>query len=290
MKTRISLAPGFTAALFAAWALSLSAQAQDGKTYRAATATQSAKEIEDIGEIDENKAGTKWRFNVSTRGQYTSNALLTGSHGSGDFLFLPTIEAGFHTPLGEHFSFDLSTKIESVIYSNHTDRGFIGYSALATLDYTFKPGLPRLYATVEPYRYDGFDSGELATQAVGFTGGFDWGRSFNGGRTVGFLGYSFSGYVADPSIDNRIAHRAVVGMAHQIRSNLTGQIYYVYQYSDYTDVSRDDSRHVVAGSLIYQFNDHLFGTFSSTFVENNSSQDHGSYESVGASIGLTLQY
>ena len=287
MKTRIPL---FAALLFTG-----ALQAQDGKTYTYRTGTagpakQTADEIEDIGVISESKSQSKWRVNASGRAQYTSNAILSGNHGSDDFLFLPTVEVGYHTPLGKQFSFDLSAKIESAIFGEHSDRSFVGYSAVATLDYTYKPGLPRVYATVEPYRYDAFDSGELATQAVGFTGGVDWGRGFNAGRSLVFAGYSFSGYIADPSIDSRTAHRAVLGLAHQIRSNLTGQAYYAYQYSDYTDFGRNDHRNVIAGNLIYQFADHFFGTLNASWVNNDSTQNHGSYQGVGAGLGLTLQY
>jgi hypothetical protein len=270
--------------------------AEDGKTYsyrtgRAGVPQQSQKEVEDIGEISESSGGSsKWRMNLSTRGQYTSNSRLSGNHGSGDFLLLPTFEVGYHTPLGKHFSFDFSTKIESAIFGDRSDRSFVGYSALATLDYTYRQGLPRAYVSVEPYRFDGFDSGELATQAVGFTGGTDWGYGFNAGRSVVFTGVSYSYYLADPSVDSRNTYRAVAGLAHQIRSNLTGQAYYAYQHNDYTDFARNDSRHVLAGNLIYQFAEHFFGTMSTTWVNNDSSQARGSYQSFGAGLGLTLQY
>ena len=282
--------------LFAAFLAASLLHAEDGKTYsyhtgRAGVVKQSPQEIEDIGEISEAAGtGSKWRMNLATRGQYTSNAALSGNHGSDDFLFLPTFEVGYHTPLGKHFSFDLATKIESAIFGDRSDRSFIGYSALATLDYTYRQGLPRAYVSVEPYRYDGFDSGELATQAVGFTGGVDWGRGFNAGRSVVFTGTSYSYYLADPSVDSRTSYRTVAGLAHQIRSNLTGQAYYAYQYNDYTDFARHDSRHVLAGNLIYQFSENFFGTMSTTWVNNDSSQARGSYQSFGAGLGLTLQY
>ena len=287
MKTPIA----FFTTLLLAGAL----HAQDGKTYRyhtgaAGVAQQSKQEIEDIGEISEAQGGSKWRYNVSGRAQYTSNALLSGNHTSSDFLFLPTIDVGYHTPLGKHFSFDLGTKIEAAILADHSDRSFVGYSAIATLDYTHKPGVPRAYVSVEPYRYDAFDSGELATEAVGFTGGFDWGRSFNAGRSVVFAGTSYSYYLADPSIDSRSTVRGVVGLAHQIRSNLTAQAYYAFQYSDYTDFGRNDRRNVLAGNLLYQFREHFFGSVNVSWVNNDSSQEHASYQGVSAGLGLMLQY
>lgn len=276
-----------------------SATAQDRKTYSystsSATGKQSAKEIEDIGEIEESKGGIdsfrdKLRFNIQARGAYTTNAKLDGSHGSSDVLFLPTIEAGFRTPLGKHFTFDLATKIESAIYAKYDDRSFIGYSAMATLDYRIKKGLPRFYATIEPYRYDSFDTGDLMTQAIGFTGGTDWGFAFNGGRTLGFVGYSFTDYLSDPNIDSRLVQRAVVGVAHQIRSNITGQLYYVYQYSDFTDFDRQDNKHTVAGNLVYQFSERWFGNVTASWVNNDSDQNNASYESFSTTLGFTIQF
>ncbi len=269
--------------------------AQDGKTYSYHTgpggaAKQGPKEVEDIGEIDETQGGSKWRFNVSGNGQYTSNAYLSGNNGSSDFVFLPTFEVGYKTPLGKKFSFDIGARIESALFADHSDRSFSGYSATATLDYLHKPGLPRVYARVEPYRYDGWDSGDLATSAVGFVGGVDWSRGFNAGRSVLFVGASYGYYLADPSIDSRNSVRAVIGFAHQIRSNLTGQIYYAYQFGDYTDFSREDSQNVIAGNLIYQFSEHWFGSASVMWIDNDSTQNHASYQNFGAGLGVTVQY
>jgi hypothetical protein len=278
-----------------------SLRAQDGKTYTyhtpgsiAQTTKQSAQEVEDIGEIDEKGGSTtfrdKLRVNVDFRTAYTTNALLQGNHGSSDVLFLPTLDVGYHTALSSHFNFDLDTKVESAIYSKFQDHGFVGYSAQATIDYHIKEGLPRFYATLEPYRYDSFDTGQLQTEAIGFTGGTDWGIAFNGGRTLGFVGYSFTDYLSDPNIDTRLVHRAVAGFAHQLRSNLTAQLYYVYQYSNYTDFDRSDSKHAVSGNLIYQFNDHWYGTFSSSFINQGSTQDHASYQSFSTTLGLSFHF
>ncbi len=273
--------------------------AQDGKTSSHHTSgrssQQSAEEIEDIGEIEETKGAfdglrDKLRVRADVRAAYTTNALLQGSHDSSDGIFLPVLEAGFHTPLGRYFSFDLSTKVESANYLDNDDRSFLGYSALATLDFRLKKGLPRLYASVEPYRFDSYDTGDLLTQAVGFTGGIDWGVAFNGGRTLAFAGYSFTHYAADPSIDSRNANRAIIGLAHQVRSDITAQLYSVYQYSDYTDFDRHDSKNAVAGNVIYQFSDHWFGSVTAAIVDNDASQTNASYQSFSTTLGLTLQF
>ena len=93
-------------------ALGATALAQDGKTtefHSSAKATrQTAEEIEDIGAIDSDAGGalarSKFRFNVTAREEFTTNARLTGSHSGSDFIFLPTFEVGYATPLGHFFT------------------------------------------------------------------------------------------------------------------------------------------------------------------------------------------
>ena len=167
----------YSISLLTLGALCLAAVAQDAKNYhyQSSAKTQSSDELEDLGEISASGGGGgevdgkslpppaglkgKFRFNVGTRAEYTSNAKLSGNHSSGDFIGLPTVEGGYNVALGKHFTFDLATKVESGIYADHSDRGFLGYSANATLDYRPRTGLPRIYVTAEPYRYDGFDTG-----------------------------------------------------------------------------------------------------------------------------------
>ena len=143
--------------------------------------------------------------------------------------------------------------------------------------------------SAEPYRYVSYDTGDKITQALGIAVGTDWGKSFNGGRSIAYVGYSFTEFFADPGTDDRGQHRAVVGIAHQFTGKLTGQAYYSWSYSDF-DIDRRDSRHVVGSSLIYQFADHWFGSVNASFVDSDSSQDFASYQSFGASLGLTVQF
>lgn len=271
-----------------------------------AQSVQSAAEIEDIGEITavETEAiapagktveapvepRVKFRFNASTRAQYTSNAILSGNHGSGDVLFFPTIEGGLHTDLRNGFSLDLAARIESGLYARYDDRSFIGYGATGTLDWRPRPNAPRLYISAEPYRYDNFDIGGLLTQAVGFTIGTDYGIPFNQGNSAGFVGYNFTHYLSDPDIDTRNSHKAVVGVVHTIRPQMFAQLFYSFNYDNYTGFDRRDFRHIVGANLTWQVNRHLFATLSGSFVDNDSEQEHASYQSAGAAIQLTLQY
>lgn len=284
-----------TLALVLGW--SAIAQAEDGKAYQSFQSTpsrQSAEEVEDLGEISEDdgkgELRSKFRANASLRSEYTSNAQLSGNHGSGDVLFYPTLEVGFKSDLGNGFGIDIASRLDATFYSRHDERAFIGYSANATLDWRAKPNLPRIYVSAEPYRYDSFDTGDLMTQAIGLTAGTDWGFAFNSGNSLAFVGYSFTNYFSDPSIDNRTAHRAIVGVVHQFRAQFYGQLFYSYQFNDYQDVDRDDSRHVLGASLTYQFNRQLFGTLSGSFIDSDSTQNRASYQSALVSGGLTFQF
>ncbi len=287
-----------TLGLFAAALLSSSVFAQDARVYShrstAREVRQSAAEIEDIGEIDadQGSAGftrSKFRVGVTAREQFTTNAKLTGNHDSHDFVFLPTIDVGYSTELGEHFRFDISGKLETALYARNDERSFYGYSAMATLDYRPAAHLPRIYVGAEPYRYVSYDTGDRITQALGLNVGTDWGAAFNSGRSLFFLGYTFTAFFADPSIDDRTQHSVVLGLAHAFNAQLTGQIYYSWQYSEF-DIDRTDSRHIVGGSLIYQFAEGWFGSATTSLVDTDSTADRSSYQSFGASLGVTKQF
>jgi len=269
--------------------------AQDGassESFSTTRSSQSAEVVEDIGEIEAagGAAASKFRTSVNFRANYTSNAKLSGNHGSGDVLSMPTLEVGFNTQLGHGFGFDIAARIESVLYARFDERSFAGYSAVATLDWRSRPNTPRLYVSAEPYRYDSYDTGDLMTQALGVTAGTDWGFGFNAGNSYAAVGYSFSHYFADPSIDNRNAHRLVASVTHQLNPKLYGQLFYAYQYTLFEDVDRDDSRHILGLNLIYQINRRFFATATATFVDNESTQDQASYQAANAALGLTLQF
>src|SRR5262249_9076611 len=149
----------------------------------------------------------KSRSSVSVNGDYTSNAELTGYHDSSDFIFRPVLDLGYNTPLGHHFTLDMEVKVESGIYAEYDNHSFVGYSFNGTLDWRPTPKAPRIYIGFDPYRYDSFDTGGRIAQALGFTTGTDWGFAFNHGLTLAFIGYGFSEFLADPTMDSRSQHR-----------------------------------------------------------------------------------
>jgi len=269
----------------------------------------SSDQVEDIGEISEVGGSTTsngkdykgttpppapeanhFRFNVGTRAQYTTNAKLSGDHDSSDVIFLPSLEAGYHTPLGTKFSFDSAFRLESGAYVANSDRSFIGYSLQNTLDYRPRPNLPRIFIGAEPYRYDNFDRGRSITEAIALSVGSDYGIAFNHGKSMAFIGYTFADHFANPSIDSRRSNTAIVGVSHTFTPVLTGQFFYQYEYSNFYDYDRDDSRHTLGANLTYQFRRHLFGTLSANWSDNNSSDDRASYQTAGVSLGINLQY
>ena len=264
---------------------------------RAATmsASQTAKEIEDLGVIeaadDSAKPGKpEFRSSVQMRAEFNTNAKLSGNHNSGDLIFFPQIEVGFNAPLPHHFSFDIAAKIESGIYTQNQDSGFIGYSIISTLDWRPKLNWPRIYVGAEPYRYDSFDTGEKITQALGVTAGTDWGHAFNKGYSMVFAGYSATNYFADPSIDNRLQQRAIIGVSHQFNQRLVGTLFYQFAYTDFQNLDRSDYRHLLGATLNYQFTKSIFGSATSSFADQDSSQDFASFQSFSLSLGVTVQF
>jgi len=267
----------------------LSARAGTSLSHSGLTASQ-VEDLGDIQEVDETSVKSKFRATVNVKNEFTSNALLTGHHDSNDFVFLPVVDIGYTQPLGPKFSIDLAAKIELGLYSNHDERAFVGYSVKSTLDYHPSPNAPRFYVGVEPYRYDSIDVGERITQAIGFSAGTDWGYAFNNGHSLFFTGYSFTSYLADPTSDTRHSHKVVVGVSHQFQPNLTGNLFYAFQYNDFINFDRHDLKHLVGMNLIYQLNQDWFATLSGAFADNDSDINTATYQSVSGSLGVTYQF
>ena len=276
----------------------------------AAGSRQSSDEVEDIGFIVEKtvvervdpggksivgkdfipqEKAYKFRFTVSSRPQYSSNAEMSGDHGSDDFLWQPQVEGGVRVELPRGFGLDLAGKVETVLYASFDERSFVGYSAQATLDYRPAPALPRVFISAEPYRFDRYDDGDLITQAVGLTAGTDWGVGFNNGNSLAFVGYQFTKYLSDPGIDDRNSHRATLGLTHIIAPKLVGQLFYAYQYSGF-DIDRQDSRHLAGVNLTYQFSRNWFASLSGTFVDLDSTQERASYQGALAAFEVRVQF
>src|SRR5581483_48701 len=257
----------------------------DGKTTTGAmSVTLSASEKEDVGDIRPAPPDTllsHLRANVQAREEYVTNAKLLGNHGSSDFLTMPTAEVGFNHKLGHGFSIDLIARSESTIYADHGSRSFWGFSGSGFVDWRGKPAWPRLFAGVEPYHYDSYDTGHRLAEALGVSTGIDNGWVFNQHRTLLTVGYKFTTYFASPSQDDRDAHRVIVGITHEFRPRVYGQLFYQYQYSDYDNEHRHDSRNIVGLNFIYELTSHLYGSFGADFIDNNSNYHLATYQNVG---------
>ena len=263
----------------------------DARDFSATTTSSEVKE--DIGDIHpENQGGfmSHFRSSASVQGQYTTNALMTGYHGSSDFVTNPMLEAGYNQPLGHGFALDVSGKFQSVIYSRFGGHGIWGFDGAANLDYRYRTTWPRVYVGVEPYYYAFFDSGNTAAEALALTTGVDQDWTVNKGRTILSMGYAYTHHFASPAIDDRSTNAVVFGVTHQFKPALFGQVYYSYQFTDYLEASRNDSRNLVAFNLIYQFSKGLFGTFNTTFVDNRSTVGAASYQMFNVGFGVTYQF
>jgi hypothetical protein len=280
-----------TAIALAGAALCAAAPLHAGTSLNASGQTRG--QVEDLGEIveaEQDVVKSRFRANITARGEFTSNALLTGNNSNNDFIFLPVIELGYTQPLGTKFTLDLAAKVDLGLYVNHTERAFVGYSFKSTLDYQPVANSPKFFVAVEPYRYDSIDGDGMISQAIGFSAGTDWGYAFNEGHSLLFTGYAFTAYIADPDIDTRNAHKLVAGVSHQFRDDLTGQLFYAWQHTTFTHYDRADSKHLVGMNLIYQFAQDWFATLAGAFADNDSDKDIASYQSVSGSLGVTYQF
>lgn len=104
------------------------------------------------------------------------------------------------------------------------------------------------------------------------------------------MGYHFSSYISFPAADNRNTHRLTVGLTHQIRPSLYGQLYYSYQYGDYTSAPRHDSRNLFGLNLVHRITNHWSANASVYFSNNDSNVARASYQTVGIGIGSSYQF
>lgn len=255
----------------------------------------SASEKEDVGDIrpEQQQPGNFFkhaRGDIQLRGEYVTNAKLLGSHSGSDFITFPAVEAGWSAPLGKGFSFDIAARSESAIYSGSERRSFWGFSGSALLDWRWKPSAPRVFAGIEPYYYSAWESDRRLAEAMVVSTGIDQSWVFNQNRTLLTLGYKYSHHFAAPSDDDRGVHRLILGLTHEFKPRLYGQLFYQYQYSDYVNEGRRDSRNIAGASLIYEFTAHLFGTAGADYIDNASTQRLARYQNVAAHAGLTLEF
>lgn len=276
--------PGIFLSLLLA-ALPLHAQTSTPKS-----STETQEDIGDIKPAPEDSELPRFRATGQMISEFTSNAKLSGNHTSGDVFWLPSVEVGYNVPLDKHFSLDALLKTDTVLYSGYFDRSFYGFTGMTTLDYRWSQTSPRIYADIEPYWYQNYDSGDTLSSAIGFAGGIDHGIAINRGFSLLFWGYKFTDYEASPSADSRYQNRILLGITHQLRPGLYGQIYYSWQYSDYFNESRHDSRHVVGASLSYQVTKSLFGSFTTSLVDNDSNHRVASYQALTVALAATWQF
>lgn len=270
----------------------------DPHTFKASTSTSggallSEEQKEDVGDLEpEASQGLASYFYGSAQAQlqYTTNAKLQGSNSSSDGLFLPTLRGGFAFPLAGGFSLDLLGRLDTALYADNTDRAFWGASVAATVNWKFKQGWPRLYASAEPYYFQFYEDSSQSVGALGLTTGLEHSVVINRGRTMLFGGYSYSHYFADPSPDDRNTNRLIVGFNQQLHPRAYAQLYYAFAYTAYEGFGRHDVRQIGGLNLTYQFTSKLFGTLNSALVDNESNRDFADYQSFAVSAGITFQF
>jgi len=254
---------------------------------------QSAEVIEDLGDIRplaDRSFFRRLRFTSSLYGEFVSNALSIGDHSSGDFVLMPSVSAAFDESLGHGLSIAGTARTEAFLYSNFDEQSFWGFSGAAMARYQPTKEWPRIFAGIEAYSYASVRTGSQISDALAVTAGIEKEWAFNRDQTVLFIAYSFSNFFSSPPVDNRLLHRATLGITQQIVPSLYGQLFYSYQFSDYTNLDRQDSRNFVGANLVYQFKDHWFARVSTYLVDSHSSRSAFSYQTFGVGLGAGYNF
>ena len=122
------------------------------------------------------------------------------------------------------------------------------FSAAGTLAPGLFPAALRPHGMVETY----FDTAAVITvlvllglaqfvvSALRGTAGTDWGHAFNHGHSLFFTGFSYTGYIADPSVDTRNSFKTVVGVSLEFNPKLNGNVFYAWQYNDFVNFAPID--------------------------------------------------
>lgn len=250
---------------------------------------------EDLGDIRPESAGgimSYVRVQAQVDSQYTSNAALYHSRDDADFLISPSLEADISIPLSQHFDIDVEGRVEDFTYASPRNQslGFWGFSGNADLDYYYKPGWPRVYVGLEPYYYWSYSNGRRLTSALGPVAGVDQTYSLCRGKTLLYAGYHFGEYFSAPWIDTRQSHTVTLSVTQQLQRNLYGQLYWEFQYSDYSVYGRDETRDVLGASLIHQFTPDTFVTGFVNYANNASNNSRAKYETVNVGFSLIWQF
>ena len=230
----------------------------------------------------------RFRTGVSTNVEHQSNAPLLPSGPHDDWLSLSAIEAGFNKPLGEKFSFDLSLRTDVARYFHIANISYWGPSATALFDYRPRTGWPRIFAGGQLYRYDLIDTSTKITDAGALIAGLDQSWIFQGGKSGISTGYQFSRYWASPLSEDRAAHAIFATFTHQLAASLFAQASYIWQYTDFANQARYDSRHTIGVALIYAPKESIAVRLYANFVRNESSNPVTDYENFATGLGGTF--
>ena len=249
--------------------------------------------IDDLGDIRplaDKPLLQRLRLTASVSTEYVSNALYSGNHGSGDFLLRPGIGVSFDEPLDHGFSLSFGARSDAFVYTKFDESSFWGFSGSALLNYQPSKDAVRFYAGIEPYWYASARTGDQLTEALPISAGIQKEWTFNRDQTVFSIGYNFSNYFSFPVADDRNAHRVTVGVTQRLGFALYCQLFYAFQYSNYTSVARHDSRNLAGLNFVYQISDRWTANLTTYLVDNDSNVSRASYQTFGIGIGTSYRF
>jgi hypothetical protein len=249
---------------------------------------------EDRGEVVELNGrparAFKFRTGISTAIEHQSNARLLGSGPVDDWASQSAIEAGFNQPLGEKFSFDLSLRADAARYFHIENISYWGPTATALFDYRPRTGWPRIFWGGQLYRYDLIDTGNKITDAGAAIAGLDHSWIFRNGRSALSAGYQFSQFWASPLSEDRASHTLFTTYTHQLTASLYAQASYIWQYTEFENQVRHDSRHTIGAGLIYAPREKFAVRLYANFVRNESSNPLTDYENFTSGVGAAFLF
>ncbi|MDX2226497.1 MAG: outer membrane beta-barrel protein [Verrucomicrobiae bacterium] len=249
---------------------------------------------EDAGDVAflGGKAPSPDRFFVRFQNllEYVSNADYRGSTGRADLMWNPAIEGGWSRQMGSGIGVAASVRVDSVKFVEVQENDFWGPSGDVQVFWQMKPSMPVLRAGFRPSSYSSMDTDQRILDSLSNYAGFEHSVPVNQGRTALFYGFEYAQFHTSPSFSDRDAFKPYGGVTQVLRDDLFLQLFYVFQWSDYHKLNREDSRNIAGLSLTHVVNQNLQLRLGGTFTDNDSNLTLAEYQSFNAGLNAVLNW
>jgi opacity protein-like surface antigen len=240
--------------------------------------------------LQQKSSALRYHFGIFSDVEYQSNANLDGNSGKGSAVWFPGAEAGLIWKLSPQWSVESTASAEAGIYSSVEEQDFWGVSLRSNLKYRPGANLPYIYAGPDFYRYQSFDTGDEISRAVAPKVGIGYGHLFDRTKTYLFSDLRYQHHFVTSEADtNRDTVRVMLGLTQQLVESWFVQGYYEYRFSDYDDgFKRQDSRHTLGASLIWEATKNLSLRLNTSFIDNDSNDPNAQFQTINTGMGSSL--